>query len=88
MTSEEAIATIRARWDHPIVDPADVLERVAVRLEDSSRHYSVVACPPSVRLFLALPEGFVSQYVHAVRDVDRAIDVLVAMAPQPMERAE
>ncbi len=87
MTAEEAIATIRARWDHPIVDPVDVLERVAIRLDDSSA-YSVVATPPAVRLFRRVGDAHVSRYVHAVRDVDRAIDALVAMAPQPMERAE
>lgn len=77
----EALSAFRARWAHPPVDPADVLERVAVRLDGAPAVYLAIATPPAVRLFRELAPGkFTSCYVHALADVGAAMDLLESRA--------
>lgn len=84
MTPEEAISAFRARWTHPPLDIADVLERVALRGRWDG--FVAVACPPVVRLFRRIETGVpelaqhTSCYVHSVRGVDPAIDLLESRA--------
>ncbi len=82
MTPDEAIATMRARWDHPELDQVDVMERVALRFDGAVLPvYSTVVTPPAVRLFRHLDGGgHISWYVHSIYDVDAAIDALETLA--------
>ena len=83
MTTEEALAAFRARWDHPPLDVVDVLERVAVRGLDG---YVAVALPPAVRLCRRIgttrkgEPRWSSVYVHRLADVTGAIAVLESRA--------
>lgn len=81
MTVEEAIARFRARWAHPPVDPRDVEERVAVRLDycGPETEARVIAFPPAVRVFISRSPGapWRSAYVHDLGDVDAVVDALL-----------
>lgn len=79
MTVEEAIARMGARWAHAPVDVRDVAERVAARLGDGEPETFVVATPPAARLFVRRSDGvrWTSCYVHAVAEVDPALDLLL-----------
>lgn len=84
MTVEEAIARFRARWDHPPIDPADVEERIALRV-GLDRNVVVVPSAPAVRLFIVvskIPEAlrYRSVYLHSIADVDAALDALFSPA--------
>lgn len=75
---EEALARMRARWSHPPVDRADIEERLAVRLIEAPAAEVLVLGPwpplPACRLFVRHPKGWRSRYVHAVAEVDAALD--------------
>lgn len=63
MTQDEALAAFRARWDHPWIDAADVLERVSIRFPDRHDGLQVRAISAgrgavsinAVRLFIGWP---------------------------------
>lgn len=83
VTSEEAIARMRARWNHAPLDPHDVYERIAIRFEhhDAWPPFYVSPCPPACRLFIVHAGGWLSRYVHNMRDVDETIDWMKKVLP-------
>lgn len=85
MNVAEAIAAFRRRWDHPALDPRDVEERLALRLQDlpDPPRLHVMATPPACRLFWLLEDDedarrrrWTSAYVHDSGDVDEVLDRL------------
>lgn len=82
ITPEEAMADVRRRWaaDRVGLDPADVAERAAVRLEERMDiEVRVLVCHPNVRLFLLRDGVSKSGYVHLLEDTDAVLDRLLEM---------
>lgn len=84
MTVDEALEAMRARWTHPALDPRDVEEWIAVRFDGPSAAptTAVLRTDNACRLFVLARPGaewgaasrWCSRYVHAVGEVDEALD--------------
>lgn len=88
MIDEAAIhaarAAVRAHWSLPPLDRRDVEERVAVRLQGHEgtevrvlQHAVATTTATATRLFVAVPNGWRSRYVHELADVDRVLAELL-----------
>jgi hypothetical protein len=81
VTEDEAIARIRARWDHAPLDRRDVEERVALRIVDRDVKPETVILENFTACLLFVrrgPEDWRKRYVHSIYDVDGALDLLEA----------
>lgn len=85
-TADAALALMRERWDksrRPL-DPKDVEERAAIRMEEYPAHLRIRATPvdgfPNVRLWVEVyradgqPSRWWSCYISTLAEVDQRVD--------------